>query len=209
MKSNKLYSLIAKFYDSIILGLLGHKKAAEYYVKQLPYKRGESIKVLDAGSGTGLYTFAILKRFPNAKIIAFDLNHEMLKVMRSKVKEKKLLNSVRLFRADIISPLPEVNEKFDLIITGGILEHVDIDKAVKNLSKYVKINGYFLNAGVEDSIKGKIVGIFWGFKPLPGDRVIEVFINSGFKLIKHLKLPKKYFIIGLVKRFYLFKKQMN
>src|SRR3989338_699557 len=163
MNSQKAYSLSATFYDLLILRLLGYEVAANYFVEQLPLSDG--IEVLDAGVGTGLYSFAILKKFPNAKITAFDPNEELLEKFREKVKQKGLTNQIDIFVGDILSPTPK-NKQFDLIITCGVLEHVDLNKAVENLSQYLKSGGYFLNAGVRNNFFGKTVSKFWGLKNL-------------------------------------------
>ena len=66
MNSQQRYSLSAKFYDSLILKFFGYEIAADYFVKQLSFNIDKNLEILDAGAGTGLYSFAILKRFPNA-----------------------------------------------------------------------------------------------------------------------------------------------
>ncbi len=153
MNSQKAYSISATFYDLLILRLLGYEVAANYFVEQLPL--GDGIEVLDAGVGTGLYSFAILKKFPNAKITAFDLNEELLGKFREKIKKKGLTNKIDIFVGDILLPISK-NKQFDLVITGGVLEHVDLNKAVENLSQYLKSGGYFLNAGVRNNFLGKL-----------------------------------------------------
>lgn len=205
MNSQKRYSFAAKFYDLLILHLLGYEFAADYFVKQLPFNINDNIDVLDGGAGTGLYSFAILKRFPNAKIKAFDLNEELLAKFRIKAERKGLLSRIDISSGNILLPLPQ-NRQFDLIMTGGVLEHVDLDKAVKNLSQYLKVGGYFLNAGVKNNTLGRIVGRFWGFHTFSKNKVINSFSNRGLNLIKYLLLPVKYFFMGLVKEAYIFKK---
>lgn len=206
MKSEKLYSLLAKVYDFLVLKILGYEIAADYFVQQLPFIPNDKIDVLDAGCGTGLYTFAILKKFPNAKIIAFDVNQNMLEEMRNKLKKTSMENSISIFEADILSPPPE-SKQFDLIITGGVLEHVELDRAIENLSKYLKFGGYFLNAGVQKNLFGKTAGKFWGLKNLfSKEEIIYAFRNRGLTLVKHSILPFKYFLARLAKEAYIFKK---
>jgi ubiquinone/menaquinone biosynthesis C-methylase UbiE len=174
-------------------------------VEQLPFSVNDNLEVLDAGAGTGLYSFAILKRFPNAKITAFDLNDELLAKFRLKVKQKEFSNQIEIFNGDVILPLSQ-NKQFDLVITGGVLEHVDLEKAVKNLSQYVKTGGYFLNAGVKNNMIGRFVGSIWRIHTFSKEKVIKVFSNYHLNLEKYLLLPAKYFFMGLVKEAYIFKK---
>lgn len=207
MRSEKLYSILAKVYDLIILKILGYEVAADYFVQQLPFTKNDQVEVLDAGCGTGLYTFAILKKFPAAKITAFDLNDKMLEEMENKLKARNLENSVKVFKADILSLFFENNKQFDLIITGGVLEHLDIIIAIKNLSKYLKTGGSFLNAGVRKNFFGKTAGKVWGLKNLfSKDETINAFKKNGYLMVKYIKLPIKYFLIRLAKEAYIFKK---
>lgn len=207
MRADKLYSILAKVYDLIILKILGYEVAADYFVQELPFTKNDPIKVLDAGCGTGLYTFAILKKFPNAKIIAFDLNEKMLEEMKNKLKGRGLENLVKVFKADILSQIFENNRQFDLIITGGVLEHLDIVSGIRNLSQYLKTGGYFLNAGVRKNFFGKIAGKVWGLKNLfSKEETVNAFKENGYFIVKYIKLPLKYFLIRLAKEAYIFKK---
>ena len=202
------YSIFAKVYDLLILKFLGYQIAADFFIKHLPFGNFESMQVLDAGCGTGLYSFAILKRFPNAKIVAFDSNEEMLNQMKEKIKKFGKENSVKVINADVLLPIPGINQQFDIIITGGVLEHVGIDDAIKNLSQHLKIGGYFLNAGVRNNFFGKTAGKFWGLKNLfSKNELVEIFERYGFALIRHMALPLKYFLARLAKEAYIFKKQ--
>src|SRR3989344_6200600 len=90
--SNFFYSKIARFFDLVQI-LSGYKLAVRYFIGMIPFETKQSIKVLDAGCGTGLFTFALLRRFPNASIKAFDLNNDMIQRMsdtahRNSLKQK-------------------------------------------------------------------------------------------------------------------------
>jgi ubiquinone/menaquinone biosynthesis C-methylase UbiE len=206
MSIDKLYSTIAKVYD-LELYLNGSKRAVDFFVKQLPFPEKKRIKVLDAGAGTGLFTLAILKRFPNAQVVAFDLNEDMLEELRINLTKKRFANSVKTFISDLSKPIPEIiNTKFDLIITGGVLEYVNPEDAIRNLASYLKPGGIFFNSPMKDNIWGKLVGLGFKFKPYSKERNIQAFTNNGFILLKSLKLKMKYFPASLIKEGYIFKK---
>ena len=205
MKSERIYSFIANLYDFLFLKLLGYEKAAAFNHQQLPINRTDRIKVLDAGCGTGLYTIAVLKRFPNAEVTAFDLNDNMLKRLQHKLKNWKG-RTVRIFSADMTQPFLIADEKFDMIITGNVLEHVNVSETVLNLSRHLKKGGYFLNAGVRDNAMGKIAGMFWGLKPYSKEKTISYFVKAGVSLIKYIRPPGRYIIFRWTKEAYIFKK---
>jgi SAM-dependent methyltransferase len=189
MESNRIYSSIAGFYD-LSLGLSGYWLAIESFVREIPYDESDRINVLDAGCGTGLYSFAIIKRYPRATISAFDLNKEMVGRFITRLEKKNhLKDRVRVFTADLCQPLPAIEEQFDLVVTGGVLEYVEIELAVKNLSYYLSNGGFFLNTSVRDNLAGRLTGKVYGFKPHASSRNVDAFIGNGYKLMKTMRFP--------------------
>jgi SAM-dependent methyltransferase len=189
MESNRIYSSIAGFYD-LALGLSGYWLAIESFVREIPYDESDRINVLDAGCGTGLYSFAIIKRYPRATISAFDLNKEIVGRFITRLEKKNhLKDRVRVFTADLCQPLPAIEEQFDLVVTGGVLEYVEIELAVKNLSYYLSNGGFFLNTSVRDNLAGRLTGKVYGFKPHASSRNVDAFIGNGYKLMKTMRFP--------------------
>lgn len=201
-----LYSNIARFYD-LFLYINNYKRAVDYFVKQIPFDDNPTIKLLDVGAGTGLYTIAILKRLPHCNITAIDINEDMLRRLRSNLANRSLTNSVNTIFSDARYPIPEIEgEEYDLIVAGGLLEHVDTDPTVKNLSRYLRVNGLFFNSPVKNNFWGRVVGLTMGFKPYEDNVNIRSFTENGFIHLKKINLPIKYFPISRVKEGDLFKK---
>lgn len=193
-----IYTSRAKIYN-FLFSLIGHKYAISYFIDNIPLDKGKPLKVLDAGCGTGPYSLEILNKFSNAEVTAFDLNHQMLNIFKDNLYKSNIKNKVEIFHADLTEPISRLNEQFDLIITGGVLEYVNMNKAIKNLEKYLSKNGLFLNVAVSDNILGQIVGKAWKFIPKSQKENVNVFTNNNFKLLKTLSFP-------LTKKAYLFKK---
>ena len=204
MQSQKLYSLIARFYD---LGLLlnGYKGAAARVVKELPFPADAPLRVLDAGCGTGLYSLAILSRFSNSRIAAFDFNPKMIARIKQNLTNRGLANRAEVFEADILQELSRVSDNFDLIVTGGFLEYVDAGRAIANLARHLNKNSYFLNAPVKNSLCGRWVGRWMDFVPYSYHANVAAFTENNFRLQKQIKIPF-YFPISLVKEAHLFRK---
>lgn len=199
MDSNNLYSSIARAYDTL-LTLSGYRLAINHFLGNLPVERDRAINVLDAGCGTGMYSLAILKQFPNARIRAFDLNEDMIGAFRSKLEKRKELGSkINLFVASVTEPLPDLNGGFDLVVTAGVLEYVDMREAVRNLSEHLIAGGYFLNVSVKDNVFGKLVGRFYDLEPYSADEKVTAFADNSFALVKVMQFP-------LTREAYLFRK---
>jgi len=199
------YSRIAAIYD---LGLTanGYRRAARFVVGHLPFRVTEQFTALDAGCGTGLYTLAILERFRNAKVLAFDLNREMRSKLEMNLKRKGWENRANVVPGDVMGQKPGMVESFDLIVTGGLLEYVDLQDAVRNLFAQLRSAGYFLNAPVRQNVWGRMVGRWAGFRPYLSQQNLEAFTQHKLLPVKTIRIPLRFFPICLVKEAHLFRK---
>lgn len=107
--------------------------------------------------------------------------------------------AVHYFIGDVTKPLPLQHKQFDLIITGGVLEYVNPEVAVKNLGVYLKRGGYFLNSPVKDNLLGRIIAKLYRFKPRSRTTYINAFINNGFIFKRMRSFP-------IIKEAHLFQK---
>ncbi|MSU55512.1 MAG: class I SAM-dependent methyltransferase [Candidatus Taylorbacteria bacterium] len=205
MNAQNLYSKIAGLYD-IGLWLNGYKGAANFIVGKLPFSVNDSFKVLDAGCGSGLYSIAILKRFPNAQVVAFDLNQGMTEKMKNNLASHGFENRAQVFVGNVLENINTDERDFDLIITGGVLEYVEIKQAVQNLTRYLRSSGYFLNSAVRDNWLGNLLAKWFGFTPHSSEKNISAFEENGLKLRESIKIPFQYFPICLIKSADIFKK---
>jgi 2-polyprenyl-3-methyl-5-hydroxy-6-metoxy-1,4-benzoquinol methylase len=186
MKSTP-YNLIARIaglYD-FGLWLVGYKQSVDNFVAQVPFERDSSIKILDAGCGTGLYTLALLNKYPNAHITSFDLDGKLVERLRYKLHRNKLHDRARLFTANIQGSLQEIEgERFDLIITAGVLEYTQPEATVKSLARFMVPGGYFLNSPVKHNLFGKVICRLYACKPHTKKININAFTSNGFTLVK-------------------------
>ncbi len=198
-KQQKIYSTIAEVYD-LGLSLIGYKRAARKFIAQIPLSSESQLTILDAGSGTGLYSFAAAERFPNARIVAFDFNEKMANKMQAIARSKGLQDQVRVTTGDVSKRIPGLDEQFDIVITGGVLEYVNLEEAVHNLGQYVKQGGYFLNSAVKDNFLGRTLGKFLAFQPYSQKENVSAFTENGLQLVNtaDIAFPPK--------RSYLFQK---
>ena len=80
-------------------------------------------KILVAGCGTGQHSIASAVRFKNAEVLAVDLSLSSLAYAMRKTRELKLQN-IEYMQADILN-LKNLDKKFDVIESGGVLHHMD------------------------------------------------------------------------------------
>ena len=66
-------------YDGLITRLVPkYHEQNKTIVSILPFDRSEGLKILDLGCGTGILAYLLLRTFPKAQVVAFDLAENML-----------------------------------------------------------------------------------------------------------------------------------
>jgi ubiquinone/menaquinone biosynthesis C-methylase UbiE len=193
MSSPKIYSAIGRIapvYD-FVSWLVGYKKSIEYFISQIPIPIDRQVEVLDAGCGSGPYSLAVLERYPKAKVVSFDLNDKLVRFLEEKAVKKGFGNRLQTFSANIAGPLTELEGgSFDLIITAGVLEYVDQDQAIKNLSRFLKTDGYFFNSPPRNNWWGKMICGVYSCQPYTQAKNLSTFQNNGYVLEKNIKVPR-------------------
>ncbi len=205
MSSQQLYSRIAWLYDAGLF-LNGYKSAARWLVRGLSIGK-DALEVLDAGCGTGLYSIAMLKEFPNVRVTAFDLNADMASRLEHSAAKLGFADRIRVHVADAMKPLPCEPGRFDGLVAGGLLEYVDIFAAVRHLAGYLKPAGWFFNSPVRNTFGGRMVGRLQHFQPYPGDEPVRAFTEAGFDLVKEIPLPMRYVVMSRIKTAHFFRKR--
>ncbi|MBT2738627.1 class I SAM-dependent methyltransferase [Bacillus sp. ISL-7] len=106
--------------------------------------KNDSPAVLDIGAGTGLFSFFIKEKFPNAHITLIDLSEKMMDVSRKRFAN---YNDIHYVVADYTEY--KFNEKFDLIISSLSIHHLSDEekrKLYKRMFSLLNQDGAFINA---------------------------------------------------------------
>jgi len=119
------YSIFEKIYIGIFgMPIVGLRIRARNIFSLIPKKKYNHI--LDAGSGPGVLSFDLGRRFPESRILGIDLLDEAISAcnhIAGKIRSENVA-----FRQDSVEDLPEQNV-FDLVICVDILEHIENDVA--------------------------------------------------------------------------------
>ena len=110
------------------------KNKMNHIIKKLHLK--PNLKVLDIGSGWGTLALEIAKQ-SKCEVLGITLSENQLEYSRNKAKELNLENQVRFELVDY----RKLNEKFDRVVSVGMLEHV----GKKFYNKYFNAVSKFLN----------------------------------------------------------------
>ncbi|MBD2243780.1 class I SAM-dependent methyltransferase [Nostoc sp. FACHB-888] len=126
----------------------------EFYktaVEIIPINRQASLKVLDLGAGTGLYSGMVQSVFPNAEFTLLDLAFEMLE--KAQLRFSKMGKFPRLLIGNYVEV--DLGDSYDLVISALSIHHLpDYNKKLLYQKIYNILNpgGMFVNA---DQVLGK------------------------------------------------------
>ena len=123
-------------------------------IKDLPIKEGS--KVLDVGSGTGLWSFLIAEQVGHlGKVVGIELDNNALEIAESR-RQVHFLNDMIEFRQQDVEDI-EINEIFDVITIFNTLSYlVKPLSTLKKIAKLLSSEGTIL---IKDSDIGS--DFFW------------------------------------------------
>ncbi|MEV0124338.1 class I SAM-dependent methyltransferase [Streptomyces sp. NPDC050703] len=99
--------------------------------------------IVDLGCGTGAGTFALLARWPEARITAVDASAEHLRRLREKACERGLEDRVHTVRADLDAPWPDLGTP-DLVWASASLHHMaEPDRTLRRVHELLAPGGLF------------------------------------------------------------------
>ena len=120
------YSIVEKAYIALFgIPIVGLRIRARNIFSLIP-KHQSYHHILDAGSGPGVFSFELGRRYPEAKVVGVDLLKESIQACEHISKKLKITNVQ--FEQSTIEDLPRHNF-FDLILCVDILEHIQDDLA--------------------------------------------------------------------------------
>jgi len=109
--------------------------------ERLDYINLVPTSVLDMGCGTGKGIKRLLKQYPKAKVIGFDLSFNML---QQSTKEFSFFKKSRLINADM-EKLPIKNDSIDLIFSNLAIQWVnDLEQTLQEFKRIGRANGLLM-----------------------------------------------------------------
>jgi len=112
-RGNRLWGLMALFYDQAFKRFPPYRKLIEEIIKNLSSLPSSSIRLLDAGCGTGLLSIELARR--GYIVLGVDRSPEMLKRAQKK-KQKEKLDNLIFLEGDLNVGIDIQDHSFDRIL---------------------------------------------------------------------------------------------
>lgn len=167
MVSQKLYQRSRTY--NFFIRFLGYENGIGRFLEQIQIDCKPNCRVLDAGCGTGLLGLYFLDRFPDATLLATDLEPSFLHMTLANA-EKRGIESKRVDVgiANISSPRRLTfldgdsstlqDSSFDLICVGAVVGYAnDTEVSVRELLGLLAPGGYLINIEMSESPSGRFV----------------------------------------------------
>ncbi len=138
----------AKEYDGIITKLIPYySQMVEALVDALPFEKGDGIRVIDFGCGTGTVARAIKDAYPAANITCLDIAQNMLDMAKYKLADVPGAVYINADFADF-----GFDKEYDAVVSSLALHHIETNedklKFYKKIYSGLKPGGVFVNADV-------------------------------------------------------------
>src|SRR6478735_4497055 len=186
-KTQSFYDRIADVHN-FALKLNGYRRSVAKYLRSLDLEVGPDSVVLDAGSGTGIVTMSLLDSgFKPKQVVALDLSFNSLRVSREQFDKKKRYAPIDVTQGNILT-LPFDENTFDMVMTCGVLEYVNLDDGLKELSRVLKPNGKLVLLPVKAGIVGSMLELLYNFKIHPLNDVRRV-SRQYFNIVGNHEFP--------------------
>jgi 2-polyprenyl-3-methyl-5-hydroxy-6-metoxy-1,4-benzoquinol methylase len=160
------------------------------------------LRVLDAGCGFGVVTFAFLEAMARRglkyeSIHAFDLTPAMLSRFRTSLNTRGITD-VQLRQADVLAldQLPQSWVDYDLILSASMLEYLpknELPLALAELRKRLSPSGSILILITKKSLEAKIlIEWWWRLERYSREELEQAFAAGGFRDVTFRRFPSRY-----------------
>jgi SAM-dependent methyltransferase len=178
---------------------VGYPQGLRAFFLHSPLLRS-GMRVLDAGCGTGVVTFALRDALVSRSLAlgalhAFDLTPAMLERFRRTLVQRAI-SGVETRQADVLEldALPESWLGYDLIVSASMLEYVPRDRfveALRGLRARLRENGRFvLFITRRNWLTRPLIGRWWRSNLYDAAELYDAFGRAEFSRSEFLRFPR-------------------
>lgn len=197
------YTPVAKVWG-LGMSVSGLNRGLVRYVQRLPIDLSDAPDIYDAGCGTGILGRALLRRYPDARVIATDADPLMCESARAGARRRGYTEAqFRVGQADIHQPadvtwadgsaetLP--SERFDAVVAGAVLEHTDLQRSIPALTRLVRPGGWFVNVGMSTAAFVRVYEMLFHLERIPAGEIAHHLTDAGMAQVMTVPLCPREF----------------
>jgi len=201
-KTHAFFSRRAAFYDFAFFKLSPYMSVVRSILIDRHVLTSD-LKVLDAGTGTGLMTrilYPVARESGLSSIVfhAFDLTQAMLDVFQSWIRAEGAEDAISIRVQDVLhlETLPQAWRDYDVIVTSTMLEYIptaSVHKAVAGLLGLLKPGGKMIWLLSGRTLPMRLfVGWLWRSNLYSKSELDAVLAKAGAEKVEYLTLPHPY-----------------
>ncbi|MCX6800773.1 MAG: methyltransferase domain-containing protein [Candidatus Diapherotrites archaeon] len=115
-----------------------YKSREDYFIEFMGLRGNE--KIADIGCGSGTFTRALAKKYPNIEMTGIDISEDAVTFAKKTAKFEKIKNAN--FTQGALEKIPAKDNSFDAIIASHVIEHIPSPKkALIEIRKKLRSGG--------------------------------------------------------------------
>lgn len=202
INTQSLYDRIADV-QNLAMKVNGYQESVAKYLRSLDLNIGPGSLVLDAGSGTGVTTLALLDAgFLPQQITSLDLSYNSLKIAREEfTKRSKFGKRIVSVQGNILR-FPFSDNTFGLVMMCGVLEYTPLDEGLREAARVMKTGAPLVLLPVKQSLVGSVLTFFYNFEihklcdvRIAAEKYFNIVGNHEFSSAEPISWSKMVFLL--------------
>ncbi len=161
MTIEEFFNRSSDYYDEWLRKAVPHyDQVFDTAVELIPFDPSDTIRVLDLGAGTGLFSWHVMQRFPNANLALYDISFQLLDLARERFAEVK--DRVSIVESDYLRL--DAADTYDAIISSFSihhLAHVEKRRLFSLANRALKPSGAFINIDQIQAPTPGLKDLYW------------------------------------------------
>lgn len=109
------------------------------------YRKADTLRVLDAGCGTGRSSVLAARLNPGAEVLGVDVSAEAVDAARGRAEAAGFGGAASFLAHDLTEPIPDARGRFDFVVCRGVLGRtIDPHRVLASLARALTPDGLLL-----------------------------------------------------------------